>query len=147
MSKSSEIRTIIRHLLSDGADCSVEDVWNECVKQAVISPKERSIVRAALYYMKQRGEITALPTGKYQACRDMKEPGTEQLRICALDLAELQEFDRRIEQTCQELRHFNWIMCSDSELEQAREKVFLLRQIRDRLQALDIQKEKRDRSL
>lgn len=138
MSKTSEIREIIRQVLSDGAEHSVEDVWAECVRQEVISSKERSIVRGALYYMKQRGEVRALSSGIYRMCSEEETPEPEAVQIGALTLEELKAFSCRMEQTCRELKQFNWILCSDAELEQAREKVLLLRRIREQIRTLDV---------
>ena len=129
MSKSSEIREMIRQVLSDGVEHNLSELYAESVRREIIPPEQRSIVRAAIDFMKRHGELQVITPGLYRLRQG------EAARSGELDLEELQEFSRRVGQTCRRLKRFNWIQCSDEELREAREKAQLLRQLQAQIQA------------
>ena len=134
MSKSSEIREMIRQVLSDGAEHNLSELYAESVRREIIPPEQRSIVRAAIDFMKRHGELQVITPGLYR----LRQGEAAQTEEESPRSGELQEFSRRVGQTCRRLKRFNWIQCSDEELREAREKAQLLRQLQAQIQALDV---------
>ena len=139
MSKSSEVREMIRQVLSDGVEHNLSELYAESVRREIIPPEQRSIVRAAIDFMKRHGELQVITPGLYRLRQgEAAQTEEESPRSGELDLEELREFSRRVGQTCRRLKRFNWIQCSDEELREAREKAQLLRQLQAQIQALDV---------
>ena len=112
MSKSSEIREMIRQVLSDGAEHNLSELYAESVRREIIPPEQRSIVRAAIDFMKRHGELQVITPGLYRLRQgEAAQTEEESPRSGELDLEELQE---------------------------AREKAQLLRQLQAQIQALDV---------
>lgn len=123
MSLVAEITKVIREVLMDGKVHSLSEIKAKIEKQNVKIKKGSSALRSTIYKMKQRGEIVALEPGVYRL---------EQSRIAMLDeqkifsVQELQKILPRLKSTMQTLKNFNWMQCSEIELNEAREKAMLL---------------------
>ena len=74
--------------------------------------------------------------GVYRLAAAME--GDETAPVTPFSLEELAAEKRRLERTIQEIKAFDWLRCSDAELQRAREKATLLRQMADLLRRADL---------
>ena len=135
MSVSSEIRALAREVLSDGNSHGIDEIKRAVVERGIVLPKSNNTVRAALHFMKKRGELVSITPGVYKLTdQPPSEPSvqlspTPSVQLSPFTVEELEQIRLRLESTIGELRKFDWISCSNAELETARKTAVLIQQI------------------
>lgn len=136
MSMAGEIRRAARHVYADGQAHENAEVRDELARRGFPVPSDSAALRSVLHQMKGQGEIELVRPGVYRLAAAME--GDEAAPVTPFSLEELAAGKRRLERTIQEIKAFDWLRCSDVELQRAREKAALLRQMADLLRRADL---------
>ena len=128
MSASSEIRIVAREILSDGEAHGIDEIKRAVAERGIDLPKSSNMVRASLHFMKKRGELISITPGIYKLV-DFQQAPVPPVQVLPFTVEELEQFRSRLERTVSSLREFDWIGCSNSELEAARKQAALIQQI------------------
>lgn len=119
MKKSAQVRKYILELLSDGKEYTTTEIKEYILSKNVKLEKNSTLIRNVLYNLKHENpSFTNIDRGKYKL---ISNPPTLQNNY-----SELKNAISIIEKNLQEYKHFNWISCSDLELEIARSKTQML---------------------
>lgn len=125
MSKSKEIKKVIMDILQDGNIHTAEEIRTVCARKGIIDIKESNVVRGAIFTLKKENEcFVAVDKGKYKLRRinDVEESIVHD------------EFDKVIkylEKKVNVFKRFNWITCTDEELEIARKQITVMMNLAD----------------
>ncbi|MBO1679067.1 hypothetical protein [Bittarella massiliensis (ex Durand et al. 2017)] len=136
MSMAGEIRRAARQVYADGQAHENAEVRDELARRGFPVPSDSAALRSVLHQMKERGEIELVRPGVYRLTAVTE--GDETASSLPFSLEELAAQKQRLERTIQEIKAFDWLRCSDAELQRAREKAALLRQMADLLRRSDL---------
>lgn len=119
MKKSAQVKKYILELLSDGKEYTTTEIKEYILSKNIKLEKNSTLIRNVLYNLKrENSSFTNTERGKYKL---ISKPSTLQN-----DYSELKNAISIIEKNLKEYKHFNWISCSDLELEIARSKTQML---------------------
>lgn len=124
MSKNSEIKNLIIELLDDKKVHTTEEIRIEVYKRNIVNPEEKNdaAIRNALYLLKKEKIIVnSGKKGEYRLQNNfVKNVDEKEKYKHAVNL-----LLKRVE----ELEKFDWLNCTNDELEEARRDAMLLRRI------------------
>lgn len=115
MKKGSQVKKCILVLLSDGKEHTTSEIREYISTQNIYLEKSSTLIRNVLYNLKhENSNIINTDRGVYklQINKDSVEPSDSDLNNAI----------KVIEKNLQEYKHFNWITCSDLQLDVARSK-------------------------
>lgn len=125
MSRNKEIQNIIMNIMEDGELHTMEEFRKACLQKGVISPEKGGVIRGVIFKIKsENNNFITIDRGKYRLRKtdDSNENGN----------AAEEEFDKMIKYMKQKIdmfKKFNWILCTDKELETARKQITALAEL------------------
>lgn len=128
MSKSKEIKKIIMEILKDGEVHTAEEIRMACLERGIIGSEEANIVRGAVFSLKKENEnFVAVEKGRYKLEKE------KDLEKC-IEKDEFEEVIKYLRKKINMFKNFNWITCTDEELEVSRKQIMLLRDLSDEIE-------------
>lgn len=120
MSKSKEIKKVIMEILKDGNVHTAEEIRTVCIEKGIIGSKEANIVRGAVFSLKKENEyFVAVEKGRYKL---EKEKNLEKY----IKTDDFEEVIKYLNKKIDVFKNFNWITCTDEELDKSRKQIMLL---------------------
>lgn len=121
MSKMSVIKELILNILADNQSHSIKEFYAQAQQKGYIQDSNDASIRNAIHHlMKTNTSIHRLEKGVYTMTSDSSNYMNEE---------ELSQSIHYIFKTLNELNSFNWIECSDTELQHARAAVKQIKEL------------------
>lgn len=118
MSQLSDVRELITELLNDEKTHTAQEIINLAIEKSIIDQENVTAVRNAVYRMNKEKEIVTVEKGVYKK------------RNIPSDFVSAEKFEEsidNIEKKMNELLKFDWVNCSNEELDIAREQANVLK--------------------
>ena len=116
-------------MLQDGKIHTIDEIYNECVEKGMINVEDKGSVRSAIFTLKAENKrFVAVEKGKYKLNDIDEEENTMG-----------DEFEKALEsikKRINELKKFNWVTCSDEELNTARKQINSMMKLHDDIKKL-----------
>ncbi len=127
MTKGAAIRKIIYDVLADGEIHSATEIKNKAIESGIMIDEKSTSLRNAIYHIKREDtNFKTVDRGMYVLTSNTSEESV----IC------FEEALRIIEIEITKLRNFNWLTCSEQELNVARNKVRELKKMQSAIHNL-----------
>lgn len=129
MGKYKEVRKIVMTILCDQKWHTIEELQNKCEAEGLSFEGGRGPIYNVAYQLKKKGEIEANGRGEYRICEQNAEnnKSIEVIQKYSDDnTKKLDKFINSIEVYLERYKKFNWISCTDEELQNARNNVVKL---------------------
>lgn len=124
MTSYKELRPILENILSDNNWHNIEEFLQVCSSTG-LHLDDRSAIYNIMHQLKKKGVIRADGNGNYQNIKFYDSQ---------IKNSELLSSIKNIESEILKYKNFNWINCSDSELQQARITLKLLIHLSKKIQ-------------
>ncbi len=127
MGKYKEIREVIINVVSDQQWHKLEELQSKCEEVGISFEDGRGPIYNITHQLKKKGKIEANGMGAYRICmQNMECDERGEIEIHSNQKKQLLESIENIEIYLAKYKHFNWINCSDEELQDARSNVVRL---------------------
>lgn len=120
MVKYKEVREVIINILADKQWHGVGEIQNKCQEDGIKLDGDKAPIYNVVHQLKKKGKIEANGMGEYRMCRldvdyvVMGASGTYNKKN------QLIESIKNIESYLNKYKNFDWINCTDEELQDAR---------------------------
>lgn len=124
MGKYKEVREVIVNVLSDEQWHGVEEIQSTCEEEGIKLEGDRGPVYNVVHQLKKKGKIEANGMGEYRICN--QSVGTVKVGVVEHSNKQKNQLEvsiDNIEMYVDKYKKFNWINCSDEELQDARSNV------------------------
>lgn len=127
MGKYKDIREVLADLMADQEWHTIEEIEKKCEEKGITLGGKRNSIYGVIHQLKKKGEVETSGTGQYKICID-KMSGTDN-KVAELEVEynneeeELEKSIKKIEAYLERYRKFNWINCSEEELQKARTRM------------------------
>ena len=127
MGKYKEVREVIVNALSDRKWHGVHEIQRKCEEEKINLDGDRGPIYNVVHQLKKKGLLEANGMGEYRICKDDTEHAEEKiLEPDNYQKNQLIESIESIDMYLTKYKKFNWINCSDGELQEARSNVLRL---------------------
>lgn len=131
MGKYKEVRAIVIEVLSDRKWHTTEELQRECEMKGVGLDGERGPIYNIVHQLKIKEIIDSNGAGEYR----MREEKLNQTANNILEENdELENSIKVIKMSLEKYKRFNWIKCSEEELQKARMNVGIIKELSDEIQ-------------
>ena len=123
MAKYREVRDIILEVLNDKGWHTTDELQKECETKGIVFESGRGPIYNIVHQLKKKGKVETDGNGAYRICD--KNPNSEEKKDFNQAYfrernTDLIENIKSIEKHLEKYRKFNWINCSEKELQEAR---------------------------
>lgn len=124
MGKYKEVREVIVNSLSDKQWHGVDEIQSKCEEEGINLEGNRGPIYNVVHQLKKKGKIEANGIGEYRICKQSVEPVKKgRMEFSNKQKNQLEVSIGNIEMYVDKYKKFDWINCSDEELQDARSNV------------------------
>ena len=122
--KYKEVREVIVNSLSDKQWHGVDEIQSKCEEEGINLEGNRGPIYNVVHQLKKKGKIEANGIGEYRICKQSVEPVKKgRMEFSNKQKNQLEVSIGNIEMYVDKYKKFDWINCSDEELQDARSNV------------------------
>ena len=121
MGKYKEVREVIVNTLSDKQWQGVDEIRSKCEEEGINLARDKGPIYNVVHQLKKKGKIEANGMGEYKVCnQDTETIENEERKSSNNQKNQLINSIEGIEIYLAKYKDFDWINCSDIELQDAR---------------------------
>lgn len=135
MGKYKKVREVIANVLSDKQWHGVDEIQSECEEEGINLQGDKGPIYNVVHQLKKKGKIEANGMGEYKICnQDTENIQSEENKSFNNRKSQLIDNIKSIEIYLAKYKDFDWINCSDIELQDARRNVARLLGLAQKIQ-------------
>lgn len=124
MGKYKKVREVIVNALADKQWHGVDEIQSKCEEEGINLQGDKGPIYNVVHQLKKKGKIEADGMGEYKICnQDTENVQNEEGKSSNSQKSQLIDNIKSIEIYLAKYKDFDWINCSDIELQDARRNV------------------------